>query len=71
MVVEYKNGKDGKNGQRDALLNDFELNQVEWASIADKTNAVCGNHEAIFKQSDAPGKKYDGVNGPGAEVDDL
>ena len=52
-------------------LDDLELNETERSPVAFKPNAVGRHHEAVFKESDRPGKKHDRVDRPGAEVDDL
>ena len=71
VVLENNDGKERKYRERDALLDDFELNETERTAVAFKPNAVGRHHEAVFKESDRPGKKHDRVDRPGAEVDDL
>ena len=50
---------DGKNGQRNGFLYDFQLDKVERASVLHGTDTVGGNHEGILKQCDAPRHQYD------------
>lgn len=71
VVLENNDGKERKYRERDALLDDFELNETERTAVAFKPNAVGRHYEAVFKESDRPGKKHDRVDRPGAEVDDL
>lgn len=71
VVLENNDGKERKYRERDALLDDLELNETERSPVAFKPNAVGRHHEAVFKESDRPGKKHDRVYRPGAEVDDL
>lgn len=71
VVLENNDGKERKYRERDALLDDFELNETERTAVAFKPNAVGRHHEAVFKESDRPGKKHDRVDRPCTEVDDL
>ena len=50
--------------QRDALLNNLQLKQREWASIAQKTDAVGGDGQAVLKEGYAPREGDDGNQGP-------
>ena len=68
-VLKNKNGKHRKDGERDALLNDFELHESKRTAVADVSDAVGRHHEAVLKQRDAPGKQHDHIDRPGAEVD--
>lgn len=38
----------------DHFLDHFQLHEVEWTAVPVKTNAVCRNLCAIFKESDSP-----------------
>ena len=71
VVLENNDGEERKHRKRDALLDDLELNETERAAVAFKPDAVGRHHEAVFKESDRPGKKHDGVDRPSTEVDDL
>lgn len=48
--AEIGNGEDREDGECDDFLNRFELRGREFV----RTNAVCGDLETIFKESDAP-----------------
>ena len=54
LRFEDRNHDDGEHRQRDGFLYDFQLNEVEWASILHGTDTVGGNHEGILEQGDAP-----------------
>jgi len=54
FVFEKHHRKDGEYHQGNDFLDDFELPEVEWAAVFGKTDAVCRNLKAIFKQGDAP-----------------
>ena len=71
LIVEQQNRKDRKDGERDALLDDFELHEIEWTAVGDEADAIGRHHEAVLEKRDAPGKKHDAVQRPGAEIDDL
>ena len=60
VVLENNDGEERKHRKRDALLDDLELNETERAAVAFKPDAVGRHHEAVFKESDRPGKKHDG-----------
>ena len=55
--LEDGDDDDGKDGQRDGFLYDFQLNKVERSSVDFRTDAVGGNHEAVLNQCDAPRKQ--------------
>lgn len=56
VVLENNDGEERKHRKRDALLDDLELNETERAAVAFKPDAVGRHHEAVFKESDRPGK---------------
>jgi len=55
---------DGKNEQRNALLDNFQLYQRERPAIADKADAVGWHLAAVFKKGDNPGKEDDADEWP-------
>ena len=52
--LEHRDHDNGKHGQRDSFLYDFQLDKIEGASVLHGANAVGGNHEGILEQGDAP-----------------
>ena len=54
LVLEHDVGDDGKDGQGDAFLNDFQLNEVERSAVALEAHSVGWNLAAVFKEGDAP-----------------
>ena len=54
LRLEDRDHNDGKHDERDGLLNDFQLDEVEWASIDGRSYAVGGNHKRILEQGNAP-----------------
>ena len=71
VVLENNDGKERKHRERDALLDDFELNETERTAVALKTIGVGGHLDGVFNERYRPAKKHDRVDRPGAEVDDL
>lgn len=63
-VLEENEGKDDEDYQCDNFLHHFELDKREGTAVAIEADAVCGNLEAIFNESDAPGEEDDGNEGP-------
>ena len=54
FVLEDEIGDDGEDYQRDALLNDLELDEVEGTAIVDKADAVGGNLAAVLEEGNHP-----------------
>ena len=54
LSLEHDVGNDGKDGQRDALLNDLQLNKREGSSVADESHAVGRYLTAVFKKCYSP-----------------
>ena len=54
FALKHHVGNDGKHQQGDALLQDFELNEGKWSSVARKPNAIGRNLTAILKEGDEP-----------------
>lgn len=54
FVLEDKVGDDGEYNQRDALLNDLELDKVERPAIIDKADAVGRNLAAVLEEGNHP-----------------
>ena len=54
LVLEHQCHYDCKYGEGDCLLDDFELDEVEWASVVDVADSVCRNHDAVFEECYAP-----------------
>ena len=59
LRFEDRNHDDSEHRQRDSFLYDFQLNEVEWASILHGADAVGRNHEGILEQSDSPRHQND------------
>ncbi len=53
-----------EDGQRDALLNDFQLYQVEWTAILNEPKAVGGNLTAVFEEGYHPRESDDADEWP-------
>ena len=64
FVLEDEVGDDSKDNQRDALLDDLELDEVEGTAIVDKADAVGGNLAAVLEEGDHPREGDDEVEGP-------
>ena len=64
FVLENQVGNQGEHHQRDALLNDFELHQIERATVIHKAETVGGHLTAIFQEGDAPREDNDAEKRP-------
>jgi hypothetical protein len=53
-ALEHDVGYDGKDGQRDALLDDLQLYEVEWASVVNKSQSVSWYLAAVLEEGDHP-----------------
>ena len=56
---EHGDDNGGENNQRDGFLDDFQLDQVERASVDYRAYAVGGDHEKVLNQRDAPRQQDD------------
>ena len=54
-LPQVPDGEYGEYHQGDDLLRDLELEAREAVGI---TEAVCGHHQAVFEEGDAPGDEY-------------
>jgi hypothetical protein len=63
-ALEHDVGNDAEHSQRDAFLNDLQLNEVEGSAVLDKTQTVGGDLTAVFKEGDAPRKDNDAYQRP-------
>lgn len=54
FVLENQVGNQGEHHQRDALLNDLELHQIERATVIHKAETVGWHLTAIFEKGDCP-----------------
>ena len=57
-ALEHDVGNDAEYGQRDALLDDLQLDKVEGSAVLDKADTVSGNLTAVLQKGDAP-REYD------------
>ena len=60
-ALEHDVGNDTEHRQRDALLDNLELDEVERASVFYKSQSIGRHLTAVFKESDAP-REYDDTN---------
>ena len=63
-ALEHDVGDDAEHGQRDALLDNLELDEVEGASVVHKTQSVGGHLTTILKEGNAPREGDDADEGP-------
>jgi hypothetical protein len=57
--LKHDVGNDTEHGQRDAFLDDLQLNEVEGTSIFYEANTVGWHLTAVFKEGDAPRESDD------------
>jgi len=53
-ALEHDVGDDAEHGQRDALLYDLQLDEVEGTAVFYETDTVGRHLTAVFKEGDAP-----------------
>ena len=63
-ALEHDVGNDGKDGQRDALLNDLQLYEVEGTAIVDKAQPVGWHLTAVLEEGNHPREGNDADEGP-------
>lgn len=57
LVLEENQHEDGENGQREELLDHFQLPEVERSAVFNESDAVGRYHEAVLNQCDAPAEE--------------
>ena len=63
-ALEHDVGNDTEHGQRNALLDDLQLNQVERSAILYEAEPISWNLTAVFKKCYHPRKGDDSDEGP-------
>ena len=63
-ALEHDVGNDAEDGQRDTLLDNLQLDEVERTTIVYETNAIVWYLTTIFKEGDAPRKDDDADKRP-------
>ena len=53
-TLEHDIGNDAEDGQRDTLLNNLQLDEVEGAAVIDKAQTVGRHLAAVLEESNAP-----------------
>ena len=61
LALEEDDGEDRENGNRNHLLNNFELHQCEGSAIANESHAVCRHLTGILEERQEPTDKDDDV----------
>ena len=56
VALKQNVGDDGKDGQRDTLLNDLQLDEAEGAAVIDKAQTVGWHLTAILEERNHPRK---------------
>ena len=64
LVLEDEVGNDGEDHQRDALLDNLELHEVEGTSVVDEPDTVGRYLTAVFEEGNHPRKSDDQIEGP-------
>lgn len=57
LASEKKHCNDGEHHERDGLLHHLKLHERERASVAGIADAICRNHEAVFRERNEPGEQ--------------
>ncbi len=63
-ALEHDVGNDGKDSQRDTLLDDFQLYEVEGTAIVDKAQSVGWHLTAVLEEGNYPREGNDADEGP-------
>ena len=63
-TLEHDVGDDAEHGQRDAFLNDLQLNEVKGTAIFYKAETISGYLAAVFEEGYHPRKGDDSDEGP-------
>ena len=63
-ALEHDVGNNTEYSQRDALLNDLQLDEVKRTTVFDKAKAVGRYLTAVFKEGDAPREDDNADEGP-------
>ena len=64
LSLETEGQDEWENNQRDALLNDLELDEVEGTAIVDKADAVGRNLAAVLEEGNHPWEGDNEIEGP-------
>lgn len=59
FALEEEGDDQGEYGERDGLLDHFELHEVERAAVSGVADAVGRDGEAVLEECYAPGEEYD------------
>lgn len=54
---EKEQGEESENAERDDLLDDFELEEREWASVFPESDPVGRNQQNVFEEGDTPAEQ--------------
>ena len=63
-ALEHDVGNDAEYGQRDALLYDLQLDEVEGTSIFYEADTIGRYLTAVFEEGDAPRENNNADEGP-------
>ena len=63
-ALEHDVGNDAEDSQRDALLNDFQLDEVKRTTVLDEAETVGRYLTAVLEEGDAPREDDDAYQWP-------
>ena len=63
-TLEHDVGDDAEHGQRDAFLNDLQLNEVKGTAVFYETQTISGYLTTIFKKGNHPRESDDSYKWP-------
>lgn len=67
MEYGHCNRREHRQGNR--FLDDFQLHQAEWPAVDAAPDVVCGNHETVLQERNAPrGENHENQRPVGADV---
>ena len=67
--MEHRDGNRREHRERNRFLDDFQLHQAEWPAVDTAPDVVCGNHETVLQERDAPrSENHENQRPVGADV---
>ena len=67
--MEHRDGNRREHRERNSFLDDFQLHQAEWPAVDTAPDVVCGNHETVLQERDAPrSENHENQRPVGADV---
>ena len=67
--MEYRDRNRCEHRKRNRFLDNLQLHQAEWPAVDAAPDIVCGNHETVLQERDAPrSENHENQRPVGADV---